>query len=309
MFEWADLQEFLTFLDWVLCLPRNGEQVASLSYSLAKRQRRSGVSYTDVMVSPIHWKSFEGPLEEFIAAVASGLEEAERDGCPPVYLSISISRKHTRVEAHAVLDTMLAMGHPRVVALSIDGNEALAGTHRRSLRPRLQAGPGQRTRNTGPRRRVERPRGRVGRDRPPEDPAGRSRREIGGRPRTGRGARRARHLSQRLPVVQRAARSVSGPGVPSDPDPRRRRRTGHPQHRRVGLLPDQAGRRVRDGERGLRLVDRCPAPARPDVRRGKLLPRPASSRTALGHRCLRLPPADTVARGDTANEPERRRVL
>ena len=127
MFEWADLQEFLTFLDWVLCLPRNGEQVASLSYSFAKRQRRSGVSYTDLMVSPIHWKNFTGPLEEFIAAVASGLEEAERDGCPPVYLSISISRKHSRAEAHAVLDTMLAMQHPRVVALSIDGNEALAG--------------------------------------------------------------------------------------------------------------------------------------------------------------------------------------
>ena len=34
MFDWEDLQEFLTFLDWVLCLPRNAEQVASLSYSV-----------------------------------------------------------------------------------------------------------------------------------------------------------------------------------------------------------------------------------------------------------------------------------
>jgi len=127
MFEWEDLQDFLTFLDWVRCLPRNAEQVASLSYSVARRQGRSGVSYTDLMVSPIHWKNFDGPLEEFIAAVAAGLEEAERDGHPPVYLSISISRKHSRAEAHAVLDTMLAMQHPRVVALSIDGNEALVG--------------------------------------------------------------------------------------------------------------------------------------------------------------------------------------
>lgn len=127
MFDWEDLQEFLTFLDWVLCLPRNAEQVASLSYSVARRQGRSGVSYTDLMVSPIHWKNFDGPLEEFIAAVASGLTDAERDGHPPVYLSVSISRKHSRAEAHAVLDTMLAMQHPGVVALSIDGNEALVG--------------------------------------------------------------------------------------------------------------------------------------------------------------------------------------
>ena len=53
MFDWEDLQEFLTFLDWVLCLPRNAEQVASLSYSVARRQGRSGVSYTDLMVSPM----------------------------------------------------------------------------------------------------------------------------------------------------------------------------------------------------------------------------------------------------------------
>ena len=61
MFEWDDLQDFLTFLDWVLSLPRNAEQVASLSYSVARRQGRSGVSYTDLMVSPIHWEELRRP--------------------------------------------------------------------------------------------------------------------------------------------------------------------------------------------------------------------------------------------------------
>ena len=127
MFDWANLQEFLTFLDWALALPVNRNQLGSLAYSVAQRQRRSGVRYTDLMVSPVHWTGYRGRLEAFIEDLDYGISSAEADGCPPVYLSISISRKHSRDEADEVLDTLIGMQHPRVAALSIDGNEAIAG--------------------------------------------------------------------------------------------------------------------------------------------------------------------------------------
>ena len=127
LFDWADLQEFFEFLDWALALPGNREQLASLAYRVAQRQKRSGVRYTDMMVSPIHWTGYAGRLEDFVADIDYGLASAEADGCPPVYLSISVSRRQTRAEADAVLDALIALEHPRVVGFSIDGNEALAG--------------------------------------------------------------------------------------------------------------------------------------------------------------------------------------
>jgi adenosine deaminase len=124
---WDNLQDFLTFLDWALSLPGNRDQVASLAYSVAQRQKRSGVRYTELMVSPVHWTRYAGRLANFVEDLDYGLTSAESDGCPPVNLSISLSRGNSQEEAQAILDVLLEMQHPRVVALSIDGNEALSG--------------------------------------------------------------------------------------------------------------------------------------------------------------------------------------
>ncbi len=56
------------------------------------------------------------------------LAAAESDGGPTVGLCVSLSRSSTKVEADELVDAVLALAHPRVVALSIDGNEA-DGSH------------------------------------------------------------------------------------------------------------------------------------------------------------------------------------
>ncbi len=127
LLEWENLQDFLTFLDWALSLPANRDQVASLAYSVAQRQKRSGVCYTEMMVSPVHWTGYSARLADFVEDLDYGLASAEADGCPPVNLSISLSRGNSQEEAQAILDVLLEMQHPRVVALSIDGNETLSG--------------------------------------------------------------------------------------------------------------------------------------------------------------------------------------
>ena len=52
---------------------------------------------------------------------------AEQDGLPPANLCISLLRTQTADEAAELVDRLIEWRHPRVVALSIDGNEAAAG--------------------------------------------------------------------------------------------------------------------------------------------------------------------------------------
>lgn len=62
-----------------------------------------------------------------IDAIDAGLTAAEQDGLPPVGLCVSLLRTQSSNAAAELVDTLVALRHPRVVALSIDGNEAAAG--------------------------------------------------------------------------------------------------------------------------------------------------------------------------------------
>ena len=60
-------------------------------------------------------------------ALDAGFAGAEQDGLPPVGLCISLLRTQSADEAIELVELLAALRHPRVVALSIDGNEAAAG--------------------------------------------------------------------------------------------------------------------------------------------------------------------------------------
>jgi adenosine deaminase len=62
-----------------------------------------------------------------VDAIDAGLTAAEQDGLPPVGLCISLLRTQSSDAAAELVDAVVAMHHPRVVALSIDGNGATAG--------------------------------------------------------------------------------------------------------------------------------------------------------------------------------------
>jgi adenosine deaminase len=62
-----------------------------------------------------------------IDALDAGFAAAERDGLPPVGLCVSLLRTQSAEEAAELVARLLAWRLPRVVALSIDGNEAAAG--------------------------------------------------------------------------------------------------------------------------------------------------------------------------------------
>ncbi|QDL52962.1 adenosine deaminase [Rhodoferax aquaticus] len=127
LFEFAGLADFLHFLDWACGLANTRDRLAQLSYGYAKRLADSGAGYADVIFNPTHWDAWHGRLPAMVDALDAGFKAAEHDGLPPVGLCVSVLRTQTGDAAAELVDQLIAMRHPRVVALSVDGNEATAG--------------------------------------------------------------------------------------------------------------------------------------------------------------------------------------
>ena len=127
LFQFAGLQDFLHFLDWACGLVRTRDQLALIAYAFAQRMAASGAGYADVIVNPTHWSGWRDRPAAMVAGLDDGFKAAEQDGLPRVGLCISLLRTQTAAQAAELVDILLALDHPRVVALSVDGNEALAG--------------------------------------------------------------------------------------------------------------------------------------------------------------------------------------
>ena len=127
LFRFEGLVDFLHFLDWACGLVRTREELAEAAYAFSQRLAASGTGYADLIFNPTHWKHWHARLPEMIDALDGGFRAAEQDGLPPVGLCVSLLRTQAAAAATELVDTMVALRHPRVVALSIDGNEASAG--------------------------------------------------------------------------------------------------------------------------------------------------------------------------------------
>ncbi len=127
LFEFRALADFLEFLDWASSLAASRERVAELAYQFSQRLARDGTGYADAIINPTHWHAWSGRTRELIDALDAGFREAEEDGLPSVGLCISLLRTQSADEAAELVDHLIDWRHPRVVALSIDGNEAAAG--------------------------------------------------------------------------------------------------------------------------------------------------------------------------------------
>lgn len=127
LFEFQGLADFLEFLDWACGLVRTREELAEAAYAFCRRMAASGTGYADLIVNPTHWHHWTARLPAMVDALDAGFRAAEQDGLPRVGLCISLLRTQSADAAAQVVDELVALRHPRVVALSIDGNEAAAG--------------------------------------------------------------------------------------------------------------------------------------------------------------------------------------
>lgn len=127
LLNFKGLADFLEFLDWSSSLVSTRERLAQLSYSYARRLSSNGGVYADLIFNPTHWKAWHGKLDSMIDAIDAGLRAAEQDGLASVGLCVSLLRQQSASEAVELVEYLTALKHPRVVALSVDGNEAAAG--------------------------------------------------------------------------------------------------------------------------------------------------------------------------------------
>ncbi|MFM2037027.1 MAG: adenosine deaminase [Pseudomonadota bacterium] len=127
LFKFSGLTDFLGFLDLACGLASTRQRLVELSYGLSQRLADNGTGYADVIFNPTHWHAWHGRLGDMLDAMDAGFKAAEQDGLPSVGLCVSLLRTQSADEAIELVDALRAMRHPRVVALSVDGNEATAG--------------------------------------------------------------------------------------------------------------------------------------------------------------------------------------
>lgn len=124
----TSLQGLLDYLDWSCALVDRREHLEEIAYATARRMSESGTLYADVIFNPSHWPHWRERVGEMVGGLAAGFAAAEEDGHTPVGLCLSLKRQQSRSEANEIVDWLLAARPARVIALSIDGNEA-AGSH------------------------------------------------------------------------------------------------------------------------------------------------------------------------------------
>lgn len=127
LFQFSGLGDFLEFLDFVCGLTATSTQLAMAAYAFCQRLQRDGTHYADVIINPSHWRLWRQNIPGLIQGLDAGFCEAEQDGLPSVGLCISLLRQQSAEEAADLLDILASLHHPRVVSLSVDGNECTAG--------------------------------------------------------------------------------------------------------------------------------------------------------------------------------------
>lgn len=122
-----DLAEFLGFLDRSCALVTDGAHVEHIAYEIARRAAANGVGHADVIFNPIHWPAWQADLDRFVERLDCGFEAGEADHGVTTALCLSLTRTQRPADSAALVDWLLAARPGRVVALSVDGNEAAAG--------------------------------------------------------------------------------------------------------------------------------------------------------------------------------------
>jgi adenosine deaminase len=132
--EVTSLAGLLAYLDWSCALVDRAEDLRAIAHALAARAAASGTGHVDVIVNPAHWGHWRRDLAGMVDALDAGFAAAEAEGHPTAGLCVSLGRHQSAAEADELVDEVLEMAQPRVVALSIDGNEA-GGSHNERFAP------------------------------------------------------------------------------------------------------------------------------------------------------------------------------
>jgi len=121
------LRGFLDFLDRCCALVTSPGQVEAIAYEITRRAAADGAGHVDVIFNPVHWPAWRSSLEQFVRHLDTGFAGGERDHGVTAGLCLSLTRTQPPAESVELVDWLLSSRPPRVVALSVDGDESAAG--------------------------------------------------------------------------------------------------------------------------------------------------------------------------------------
>ena len=122
-----DLSNFLAFLDFICSMVGREEDLEEVAYDFSMACRNENIVYAETILNPTHWPQFSP--QTIIRAVTAGFDRGQADGGSDCRLLLSLSRSQSEMEAEFLVDTMIRCNTPRLVGLSVDGNEAISGSN------------------------------------------------------------------------------------------------------------------------------------------------------------------------------------
>jgi len=133
LFRTKTLDEFLANLDWVCSLVRSAETARALALDFARYAATEGIVYAEVIINPTHWKGLD--LDTLLRSIAAGFDDAQALGLADLRILPSILRQQDLPAAMALVEWMGGARLPRIVGLSVDGNQARAVDSSHRLAP------------------------------------------------------------------------------------------------------------------------------------------------------------------------------
>ena len=124
-FPTGDLSEFLKTLDWVCSLVHTEEDAFSLAQTFGRYCQEQNIVYCEVIVNPTHWGNIH--FDPLLSALASGFDEIYEELDLDIAILPSILRQQSAQEAMQLAEWVVDRKHPRIIGISVDGNEQAAG--------------------------------------------------------------------------------------------------------------------------------------------------------------------------------------
>ena len=133
LFRTRTLDEFLANLDWVCSLVRSEQLAHDVAMDFARYAAAEGIAYAEVIVNPTHWQGMQ--TDSLLAAICAGFDDAQAAGLCDLRLLPSVLRQQSLDEALRLVDIMQSLQQPRILGLSVDGNQARAVDSSERLAP------------------------------------------------------------------------------------------------------------------------------------------------------------------------------
>ncbi|RPG51366.1 MAG: adenosine deaminase [Gammaproteobacteria bacterium TMED1] len=122
LFQFSSLAEFLATLDWMFSLIRTEEQVREIARDFAVYARTQNLIYVEVTVNPSHWHL---SFDTLFLTLQDEFDKACTKGGPDIRILPSIARSDSMQSAMELVQWCIGSQLPRIVGLSIDGDERL----------------------------------------------------------------------------------------------------------------------------------------------------------------------------------------